>query len=86
MTQREDEWTGPRAEDPRADLCLGHPLLIENPFPTEHDGDRPALRVLTTVLLVRVILTVIVPIAYPRAADALAIVTVKVKRGAGGQH
>lgn len=43
---------------------------------------RPAL---TTVLLVRVVLTVVVPVAHPGTADTLAVVTVKVERGAGGQ-
>ena len=63
----------------------GPHFLTETPFPAEPveaTQPRPAL---TAVLLVRVILTVVVPVAHPGAADTLAVVTVKVERGAGGQ-
>lgn len=43
------------------------------------------LPTLTTVLLIRVIFTVIVPVTHPGASDTLAIVTVEVQRGAGRQ-
>lgn len=55
-------------------------------FPNRAHRIRWPLPTLTTVLLIRVVLTVIVPVAHPGAADALAIVTVEVQRGAGGQH
>lgn len=86
LAKREDECTGPGAEDPGVDVGPGHHFLIEIPSPTEPEGTRLALAALTTVLLVRVILTIVVPVTHPGTADALAVVTVKVKRGAGGQH
>ena len=61
-------------------------MLTENHFSAKLNGPRPVPPALTTVLLVRVVLTVVVPVAHPGAADALAIVTVKVKRRAGRQH
>lgn len=86
LAKREDKCTGPGAEDPGADVGPGHHFLIETPSPTEPEGARLALAALTTVLLVRVILTIVVAVTHPGTADALAVVTVKVKRGAGGQH
>lgn len=59
---------------------------LKNPFPAERDGARLAPPALTTVLLVGVVLAVVVPITHPGAPDALAIVTVEVKRRTGGQH
>lgn len=64
----------------------GASLSDRHPSPTEPEGSRLALAALTTVLLVRVILAIVVPVTHPGTADALAVVTVKVKRGAGGQH
>jgi len=64
----------------------GHHFLTENPFPTEPVEFSWSLPTLTTVLLIGVIFTVIVPITHPGASDALAVVTVEVQRGTGRQR
>lgn len=75
-----------RAEDLRTQIDQGHHFLTKTPFLTEPVEFAWPFPTLTTVLLIRVIFTVVVPVTHPGASDALAVVTVEVQRGAGRQR